>query len=516
MNRLQLDPFLSDKKSVLKQLFANLQKQAGQRFYASVWAEIRSKNSLSQNLNKLDINESNKAGVVLRLYDGQTLFEEATDSFDFDELSQCALNLLERARSLSEVQSQVCAYQPTPWKDRLLEGLDNEIQSQIPKQLNSDTWVHFGTGLHIALFANMTEASLWVSAEFEKLKIELKDLDADYLGLSLSLQEDHFIFLDSEVSMTQSLCRNMSRAVAMKGQESARVDRGGLGGKESFQLEQTHYKKLKEQLKDLLKCERLTPGRYKVVMGPAVTGVFAHEAFGHTQEGDTWARGRSKAKELFHLNTRVGNDHATIVNNPAIFKNGLESSGAWGSYFFDEEGWLSKEQVLVEKGFLKPPMTHLLSSQQLNIARSANGKRENWSHGIYTRQTNTYFSAGDKSLKQLIEQVDYGFLAEECAGGMEDPKGMGIQVGIQYVKEIKDGKLTGKCFHGPGGGSLQMTGSVPEYLNLIIDKSAIDPEAKETAEHPFNDVGGCAKYHKEVVYAGCGGPYMLVDKVLLG
>ncbi|MBK7842313.1 MAG: hypothetical protein IPJ71_01255 [Bdellovibrionales bacterium] len=113
--------------------------------------------------------------------------------------------------------------------------------------------------------------------------------------------------------------------------------------------------------------------------------------------------------------------------------------------------------------------------------------------------------------------VDYGFFADLAFGGMEDPKGMGIQVGMAYVEEIKDGVLTGRTFKAPNGGAIQMTGYVPDYLGSIIAKSKIDAHREEVDEsqHPWNEVGGCGKYHKEYVAAGCGGPYMLVDKVLL-
>lgn len=516
MNRVQLDKTLESKKTDLAEVFEHLKDLAGDSFYPSLWAEIRRKKSYVIHRQGQDIKLNETSGVVLRLYDGQTLFEEATDQFDKDVLNQKAQQLVERAKLLKE-STAALRYKPASWSERLVFQLEDEIRSQIPGTPNADQWVHFGTRINDDHFQEDEEAMQWSRSQFTEAEKHLASLQADFVSFSLSLQEDHFLFLDSQVRMTQALSRNLSRCVVSKGQESARVDKGGLGGKESFTFQPVAYQQLKQQLEDLLKAERLQPGRYKLLMGPGITGVFAHEAFGHTQEGDTWARGRSKAKELFEQNVRVGNEHATILNNPAIFENGTDSFGAWGSYFFDEEGWLSREQVLVEKGYLKEPMTHLLSSEALNVPRSANGKRENWSRGVYTRQTNTYFSAGDKTLDELIQKVDYGFLAEECAGGMEDPKGMGIQVGIQYVKEIKDGKLTGKTFRGPGGGSLQMTGSVPDYLNQILDKSCIDPTGKnEAAKHPWNDVGGCAKYHKEVVYAGCGGPYMLVDKVLLG
>ena len=205
------------------------------------------------------------------------------------------------------------------------------------------------------------------------------------------------------------------------------------------------------------------------------------------------------------------------INNPAVYANGEEPFAACGSYYFDEEGWLASKHSLVEEGWLQHPMTNLTSALRLNVPRTANGKRESWMNAIYSRQTNTYFTPGKATFQEMLAKVDYGFLASTCRGGMEDPKGMGIQVGIGFLEEIKDGKLTGRTFKGPNGGAVQMTGYVPDYLNAILEKTKIEAfePGTDSAVEPRNIVGGCGKYHKESVVAGCGGTYMLVDNVLL-
>jgi TldD protein len=304
----------------------------------------------------------------------------------------------------------------------------------------------------------------------------------------------------------------------MSGADRTFLRVGGLGGLEATEFEEEELVELLRNLKALQSAERLQPGKYRVLFGPVLTGVLAHEAFGHAQEGDTCVRGRSKAWELHQSGEIVGNSHATILNNPAIFENAGKSYAAWGSYFFDEEGWLASEQVLLDQGKLLSPMTNLTSAIRLGIPRTANGKRESWANGVYTRQTNTYFSPGDKTLSELMSGLGDGFMGLHPAGGMEDPKGMGIQVGISYLQEVKNGKLTGRVFKGPAGGDIQLTGYTPDILNSILAKSKIDVNTKEAdqAKFPFNDVGGCGKYHKEFVFAGCGGPYMLLDQVTLG
>ena len=92
------------------------------------------------------------------------------------------------------------------------------------------------------------------------------------------------------------------------------------------------------------------------------------------------------------------------------------------------------------------------------------------------------------------------------------------EVGLAFLQEVKNGKLSGRVFKGPAGGDIQMTGYTLDVLNSILGKSKIEAEtaAPDKAKFPYNDPGGCGKYHKEFVMAGCGGPYVLLDQVILG
>ncbi|MCB0363355.1 MAG: TldD/PmbA family protein, partial [Bdellovibrionales bacterium] len=463
-------------------------------------------------------------GLILRIFDGVSLFEEASHDFSEASALQLVSRLVSRVRDqqMDRGEEKPIQYWPPSWKQRLAAKLEPEIWEQIPRGVDAKTWVHFGTPQVHELWKANNEISAFTKENFNRLKDlggEIGDenpaREPDFIQVKVNLDKSDYIFIDDETRMSQSLLRNSMSLVLMKKGERAFSVQGGLGGKESLEVDDLFIAEVYDKLRKCLVAEKIKPGRYKILMSPSITGVFAHEAFGHSQEGDTWARGRSKARELYESKERVGNDHATIYNNPAIYRNGDEIFPAWGSYYFDEEGWLAQEHCLVKKGVLQEPMTNLVSALRLGVPRTANGKREDWTHGLYVRQTNTYFSAGDKTLKELISMVDYGFLAHVAYGGMEDPKGMGIQVGMAFVEEIVNGQLTGNIFKGPNGGAIQMTGYVPEYLNSIIAKSKIEAHHGEVDEsqHPWNEVGGCGKYHKEYVVAGCGGPYMLVDNV---
>lgn len=493
-------------------------------WYGSVYLQKKVARVASADLKKTDVSEDSTRGVVLRIFDGKTLFESATDHLSQENLRTKVEELVSRVKKAKNSSGDSKVYLPPNWDQRLGAQLDPEILIQIPKNVGAETPVHFGSALlkdPVALgFQEILER---LTGILEKCKLKAPEYGLDPNDISFakarqSLAIEESIFIDRESNLSQTLYRISLALFLMSGPHRVYTHIGGIGGLEMVEITDGRIGELLRDLKSLKSADTLKPGKYRVLFSPPLAGVLAHEAFGHSQEGDTCARGRSKAWELYQSGESVGNEHATILNNPAIYQNGVEPGAAWGSYFFDEEGWLAQEQVLLERGKLKAPMTNLTSAIRLGVPRTANGKRENWSHGIYTRQTNTYFLPGTQTLNDLIEQIEDGFLATHAAGGMEDPKGMGIQVGISYLREVKNGKLTGKVFRGPSGGDIQMTGYTPDILNSIIGKSKIEYDKKEPdkVEHPYNDVGGCGKYHKEFVHAGCGGPYLLLDNVTLG
>ena len=526
MNRAPLSAELQTLRNEILGLPATLEAESD--WYGSVYIERKATQSRSVNLKQSQVQQSLSLGAVLRIYNGYALFEQATDDLSPTALKKAAEKLIERARAQSnEAQRKNLKkrpYQPPTWNQRLAAPLEKEITDQILRDVKATTPVHFG----IRFTQDPTQTS--PAQRIAALQALLGRVKEQASALGWSADEVTFIqaregfaleealFVDREAQLSQTLYRLSLTLITLAGAERTFSRVGGLGGLEALEISDEEIRDQLKNLRAMKTAERLKPGKHRVIFGPVISGILAHEAFGHSQEADTCARGRSKAWDLHLSGEKVGNDLATIVNHPGLFENGETQIAAWGSTFFDEEGWLSSEQVLLDRGKLLQPMTNLTSALRLGIPRSANGKRESWSHGVYTRQTNTYFSAGDHTLEELLKRLNNGYLATQPAGGMEDPKAMGIQVGISYLQEVRDGKLTGKVFKGPSGGDIQMTGYTPEVLNSIEAKSKIEVHSKEKdrARFPQNDVGGCGKYHKESVYAACGGPYLLMNSVTLG
>ncbi len=497
--------------------------QQKDHWYCSIYAEKKTSQTIGQNSKQVTAVDSSQMGLVLRIHDGNVLHERAVSAVLV--ASKVALHKLckEFATSVFE-QHLLPQFEvgPASWEERLRQpGLHNDLLNQVPHNRLPHARVHFSStvsqhpgDISGPDFCQQRASGIKAAAADQKQ-------DLDYYSVRLQRGKEESYFVDQEVCLSQALLRNETLAIALKSGIRTTLRAGGIGDASSLDFgkpSEQAFDQMIQHLTALQAHERLSPGSYKVIFGPSVSGVLAHEAFGHSQEGDTWAKDRSRARRLWEQKVGVGNGHATILNNPAIYSTAGKPYSAWGSYYFDEEGWLASKQVLLRNGYLEGPMTNLTSHLRLRQPRSANGKRERFDHGVYVRQTNTYFSEGTATFDQLLHQMQDGFLALDPAGGMEDPKGMNIQVGLSFLHEVKAGKLTGRVFKGPSGGDIQMTGFTPQVLQTIVNKSRIfahDPSQPDP-EHPFIDPGGCGKYHKEAVHAGCGGTYLFLDGVCLG
>lgn len=235
----------------------------------------------------------------------------------------------------------------------------------------------------------------------------------------------------------------------------------------------------------ILMAQRISPGFYDCIFSPSVAGILAHEAFGHGTEADSMLKKRSKGVD--YLNKQVASSLVNLSDAPNLTKQAA-------SYFFDHEGQLAQETVIIENGILKKPITDLYSAASLGFQRTANGRRESYDHKVYTRMSNTFFKAGSHQLADMIASIQDGFLVDRATNGMEDPKEWGIQLEALYAERIVNGKLSGEVFS-----PIIITGSVPDILHSI---SMVSNQVE------INGLGMCGKGHKEWVKVTDGGPFL--------
>ena len=236
----------------------------------------------------------------------------------------------------------------------------------------------------------------------------------------------------------------------------------------------------------------IEPGIYDVITDPSITGLIAHEAFGHGVEMDQFVKDRALAKEY------VGKYVASPICN---MRDGAASTESVASYFFDDDGVLAGDTQIIKDGILVTGISDLASATQLGTPPTGNGRRESSRRKAYARMTNTFFEKGTDKLEDMIASIDHGYMLFETDNGMEDPKNWAIQCVAQYGIEIKDGKLTDNYVS-----PVVMSGYVPDLLKSI---SMISDDFVITG------LGSCGKGYKEWVRVSDGGPALKV-KVKLG
>ena len=243
---------------------------------------------------------------------------------------------------------------------------------------------------------------------------------------------------------------------------------------------------------NLTLAKPITPGVYDVITDPSITGLIAHEAFGHGVEMDQFVKDRALAKEF------VGKYVASPICN---MRDGAASVLSVASYFFDDDGVLAGDTQIIKNGILLTGISDLSSAQQLGTPPTGNGRRESTRRKAYARMTNTFFEKGTDKLADMIASIDHGYMIFETDNGMEDPKNWAIQCVAQYGIEIVDGKLTDNYV-----APVVMSGYVPDLLKSI---SMISDDFKVEGS------GYCGKGYKEWVRVSDGGPALKV-KVKLG
>lgn len=511
---------LQSLRQLMPTLLDILEAGKTEHWYAFIWLEQTTRQGYSAGRSE-GSEQSSDRGMVFRVMIDGVNYEKSTNQLEEKHLIQLAKDF---RQSLENQMAVETGYQPKTWQQEVDKGLYRDHVQQLPKELSEKSEVTFASKCDIlpseTTMSTINKLSTGIrDSLLRKTEQYLIDHVAKgyqpFADIKIMLRQAVIthVFVDRQKNMAQVLPTTVLVAMAIsRTGQMGRCVLGGMGGLEIAELSPQQEFEVIETGFKLSKAKMLVPGRYPIITGPDVTGVIAHEAFGHTQEGDTWMKGRSIAQNLRKDGVKVGNEQATIINQANVFSMGDMDYGTNGSYFFDHEGELARAQTILDQGHLSEPMTDLASSLHLGVPRTANGKRESWRRPLMTRQTNTFFTPGDKTLSELISMVDYGFLAPQAAGGMEDPKGGSLTAGSGYLEEIKDGELTGNLFLGPTGGHVELSDPVFDLLDKIVAKSNSDNEEGI----PENKFGGCGKYHKELVPAGCGGPYILWENINCG
>ena len=243
---------------------------------------------------------------------------------------------------------------------------------------------------------------------------------------------------------------------------------------------------------DLLRADYPEGGRATVILSPALVGLLAHEAIGHTVEAD-FVQAGSVAKGK--LGERVGSELVTLVDSGASEIHG----GAGGTLPVDDEGVPAGRTVIIRDGLLESYLHNRESAARFDVAPTGNARAWEFSDGPLIRMRNTFVEPGDSELEEMIAGVADGYLLEGPQGGQADATGE-FMFGVQKATRIRDGRRA-ELVRG-----VTISGIAFDVMRTV------DAVSREFAW----DLGAgyCGKFQPAKVDAG--GPYLRCQVVLGG
>lgn len=251
-----------------------------------------------------------------------------------------------------------------------------------------------------------------------------------------------------------------------------------------------HEKELEELIREDLDYNEnavpVEPGEYTCIFSPAVTGVFAHESFGHKSEADFMV-GDENMKREWAIGTRVGAELLNIVDT------GMEEGS--GYVPFDDEGTRAKKTYLIRDGILSGRLHSAMTAAALKEELTGNARAVSFQFEPIVRMTATYVEPGKSTKEELIAGVKKGIYISDYNHG----SGMStFTIAPNKAYMIRDGHLAE-----PVKISV-ITGNVMHTLHEIDGLSA-EFELCSFA------LGGCGKMEQFPLRVGMGGPYMRVN-----
>lgn len=159
---------------------------------------------------------------------------------------------------------------------------------------------------------------------------------------------------------------------------------------------------------DLLTADAPPSGAMPVVFDPDITGLLAHEAFGHNSEADLVRGGESIIAGK--MGEKIASGLVTILDDAAI-ENG------WGSYPFDHEGTPSARRVLVERGVVRAFLHNLESAAHFGMKPEGSARAQNHQFPPVVRMSNTFFEPGDDSFEDVLKKAGDGLYIKGALSG---------------------------------------------------------------------------------------------------
>ena len=202
-----------------------------------------------------------------------------------------------------------------------------------------------------------------------------------------------------------------------------------------YELADKAYEKLQTELKYALE-EKITVegGIHDVILSPEFTGMLAHEAVGHTCEGDAVIRKGSVCAE--YMGKQVASELVSLTD----FAHSAYGERCPINLYMDDEGTPCVDAPIIKNGILVGCMTNREIAAQLGVPNTGNARASEPTDEPIIRMRNTCFHKGTSRLEDMIASIDKGYYLTKSGGGNGSLKGE-FNMKIDEGYEIIHGKL---------------------------------------------------------------------------
>ncbi len=457
--------FLNMRRDSARALVDELSKHYA---YVGLLASDVNSASIFANRQMSDIGEGavSECGFVIKVHNGRAFYEYSLDDISGNtaELAEKIISELTISSSLSDKEISV----PVPKDEPMIKSFSRDCDFD---QYENSELLSFAKKLRDNILAR-----------------DEKIINA-IVGIQPYSVSKLFVSKNRELDQFYSWVNVIIVAYYRDGERMVMAREGSCSNLISCALSEIEVKvdKLVEKARKLVNAKPIAPGIYDVITDPSISGLIAHEAFGHGVEMDQFVKDRALGKSF------IGKYVASPICN---MHDGASATLSAASYFFDDDGVLAHDTQIIKDGILVAGISDLVSATELGTEPTGNGRRQSYKRKAYSRMTNTFFSPGKDKLEDMIASVKHGYMLFETNNGMEDPKNWQIQCTAEYGIEIIDGKLTDNYVS-----PVVMSGSVPELLGSI---SMVSDDFQVIGS------GSCGKGYKEWVRVSDGGPALKV------
>lgn len=241
----------------------------------------------------------------------------------------------------------------------------------------------------------------------------------------------------------------------------------------------------------LLDSSSAPAGMFTCILDNRMTGLLAHEAFGHACEADLVLSGSSVLEGK--LGERVASEDVSMYDDPTV-------KGSFGYFSYDWEGTRARPHVLIDRGVLKEFLHSIESSSRMGVPANGAARAETYSDRPIIRMSNTYIGPGDWSKDEMIGELDHGLLIQGGQYGYVEPAKGQFMFKCEEAYEIVKGEI------GHRYRDVSISGVILEVLRNV--KAVAD-------DVEIGDPGYCGKGNQSARTAG-GGPHICVSKLVVG